>query len=390
MTADGTPDGTGDRTGEGGTTQPSKKPRTGSALARLLARPQRYRFDAAVRVLMHAANTADPAEAVRFRAPLGTAYPGAEIGALRQRANGQPLLTTPVMGLTGPTGVLPRHYGEMVHATVRNRSAALQDFLEMLAQRLVAQFARAGMKYRPHRAAEAENLARRTAGGTDGATSRDDTKRGDPVAQALMAFIGYGTPHLASRLAAGASPLLHYAGLLSMRPRSADRLAAMLSDWLGRKVEVRQFVGDWLSLPPEQRTRMPKGREAGAFNRLGVDAAIGVRAWDVQARVVLRVGPLDEAGFAALLPDRDLLRRLVSLTRAFLGFETGFSVNPVVAASSVPALRLGDHPGGAPARLGWNTWIPATTQRGDAADAIFTAEAVEAEEVRINLQERAR
>jgi type VI secretion system protein ImpH len=352
--------------------------RAGSALARLLAKPQRYGFDAAVRVLMHAAGTADPAEAVRFRAPLGTAYPGAEVGALREGA--PPSLTTPVMGLTGPTGVLPQQYGEIVHSTVRNRSAALQEFLELLAQRFVAQFAGAGMKYRPHRAAEAAHLGRIAEAGAPT----------DPLAQALMAFIGYGTPHLVPRLAAGPSPLLHYAGLLSMRPRSADRLAAMLSDWLGRPVEVLQFVGDWLSLPPDQRTRMPEGRAAGAFNRLGVDAAIGVRAWDVQARVVLRIGPLDEAGFCALLPDRDLLRRLVSLTRAFLGFETGFAINPLLAAASVPVLRLGrlDDPGAAPARLGWNTWLPAAAKRRDAADAIFTAETVEAEEARTDMRAR--
>jgi type VI secretion system protein ImpH len=343
---------------------------------RLLARPQRYRFDAAVRVLMYAANTPDPAEAIRFRAPLGTAYPGAEVSALREVEGHTPLLTTPVMGLTGPTGVMPRHYGEILHATVRNRSTALQDFLELLSQRFVAQYAQAGMKYRPHRIAEAATLMARAEG----------TEPDDPLTRVLMAFIGYATPNLVPRLAAGPSPLLHYAGLLSMRPRSADRLASMLSDWLGRKVEVRQFVGDWLSLPPDQRTRMPKGRQAGAFNRLGIDAAIGIRAWDVQARVVLRIGPLDGEGFAALLPDRDLLRRLVSLTRAFLGFETGFAINPVLAAAEVPALRLGG--GEPPARLGWNTWMPATRKRSDAADAVFAAEVVEAEEARMNLQRR--
>jgi type VI secretion system protein ImpH len=150
---------------------------------------------------------------------------------------------------------------------------------------------------------------------------------------------------------------------------------------------VVQFVGDWLSLPQDQRTRLPQGRRAGTFNRLGDDAAIGIRAWDIQARIVLRIGPLDGEGFAALLPDRPLLCRLVSLTRAFLGFETGFAVNPVLAAGSVPPIRLA---GGfaapddlaPPSRLGWNTWMPKTGKRGDAADAVFAAETVEAETIR--------
>ncbi len=339
--------------------------RTGSALARLMARPRRYRFDAAIRVLMHAAATSDPAEAARFRAPLGAAYPGADIAALHSPVGALPIVTTPVMGLTGPTGVLPRHYGEILHSNLRNNGTALRDFLELLSQRFVVHFVRAGMKYRPHRAAEAAHLA-----GNDGQ---------DGVARALMAFVGFGTPHLLPRLAVGSDPLLHYAGLLAMRPRSADRLQAMLSDWLGRRVEVVQFVGDWLNLPRDQRTSLPHGRRAGAFNRLGVDAAIGVRAWDIQARVVLRIGPLDAAGFAALLPDQALLRQLVGLTRVFLGFETGFAINPVLALGAIPALRLaGD--GEKRVRLGWNSWIPSTTRTQDGTEAIFTAEMVEAED----------
>ncbi len=355
--------------------------RAGSAMAMLLRTPQRYRFDAAVRILVHAAETGDPSDAVRFRAPVGSAYPGPEVFAVREVAGNRPILTSPVMALTGPTGVLPRHYSEILHATVRNKSSALQDFTELLAQRFVSQFARAGMKYRPHRAREAAHL-----------TQKADRRGGhpeapDPLTQALMAFIGFGTPHLVERVAAGPEPLLHYAGLLSMRPHSADRLEAMLSDWLGRRVEVVQFVGDWLGLPPDQRTRMPQGRRAGVFNQLGLDATIGVRAWDIQARIVLRIGPLDGEGFAALLPDKPLLRRLVSLTRAFLGFETGFAVNPVLSSWSVPPLRLegGVALDAPPTRLGWNTWMPKAGQRGDAADAVFAAELVEAEETRAAL-----
>ena len=106
----------------------------------------------------------------------------------------------------------------------------------------------------------------------------------------LLSLTGYGTPHLTDRLAAGDEPLLHYAGLFAMRPRSADRLGALISDWLGMKVEVVEFAGAWLPLPPDQRTRLSAH---GAWCRLGVDAAAGVRAWDPQARIILRIGPLD-------------------------------------------------------------------------------------------------
>jgi type VI secretion system protein ImpH len=231
----------------------------------------------------------------------------------------------------------------------------------------VAFFARAGVKYRPARVAE---LAM-----AQGVSTQD------PVARVLLALTGYGTPHLADRLAAGAEPLLHYAGLFALRPRSADRLGALISDWLGMRVDVVEFAGAWLPLPPDQRTRLSAN---GAWCRLGVDAAAGVRAWDPQARIVLRIGPLGLRGFQRLLPDRIALHRLVSLVRAYVGFELGFAINPVLAAREVPPLRL-DATSDPPPRLGWNTWIPGpgggVTVRGDAADAVFEAEVIEAQKV---------
>ena len=335
-------------------------------LAGLAATPRRFRFDAAVRVLTRARRSADPADVMRFRTPPGQVYPPADILEVDARGP-QPELTIGLMGLTGPSGVLPRVYTEIVTQTRRGRSTALHEFLDLLGHRFVAFFARAGTKYRPARAAETAALR-----------SADAT---DPVAQALLAITGYGTANLTPRLVAGADPVLHYAGLFAMRPRSADRLGTMLSDWLGMRVEVQEFAGAWLGLPVDQRTRIGVN---GQFNRLAMDAAIGVRAWDPQARFVLRVGPLTRAGFERLLPDRLALHKLVSLTRAYVGYELGFAVNPVLAATEVPPLRL-DSQAEPPPRLAWNTWLPgppgSILRRGDAADAVFEAEVIEAQRI---------
>lgn len=391
----------------------------GSALARLMRQPQRFRFDAGVRVLMHAAGTSDPARAVRFRSVPGLGFPGADITAVREgRGAGPVQLTTPVMGLTGATGMLPRYYTEALAQTLRDRSRAMHDFVDLLSNGMVTHFARAGIKYRLARAVETARLSHTPPpepqpepppGDPDlpepplgddqapddlsaalapadppappappiPARARPDALPADPVAMMLLSLTGYATGHLRGRLAAGTDPLLHYAGLLTMRPRSADRLAALASDWLGRRVEVVQFAGAWLTLGPDQQTSMPIGRRAGQFNQLGVNAAAGTRAWDMQARVVLRIGPLDRDAFAALLPDRPALRQLVSLVRAFLGFETAFAINPVLSADAISDMQLG---GDAAPRLGWNTWMPTPGRRreGDVAEAIFEADMVEA------------
>jgi type VI secretion system protein ImpH len=328
--------------------------------------PTRFAFDAAVRVLLHAARTADVTGAVRFTTPPHLAYPAAEVTAVSSGAAPVSLQTT-VIGMTGPSGVLPRGYTELVTSATRGKSPSLQAFLDVLAQRFVAAYAEAGRKYRPHSAAETALLA-----GSE-----------EPVGRALLAFTGYATADLSARLTVGNAALKHYAGFFAARPRSADRLAALASDWLGRPVQVKQFVGTWLDLPESERTMLSgKRSKKGAFCRLGIDAVAGVRAWDVQSRVIIVVGPLDLPEFDALLPGGSGLRRLVSLVRAFLGFETDFAVNPTLLREAVPPLQLGGGGASAPL-LGWNTWLcaPASARLRDPDDAVFEADVIEAEAV---------
>ena len=72
----------------------------------------------------------------------------------------------------------------------------------------------------------------------------------------------------------------------------------------------------------------------------------------------------------------------MSLVRAYVGYELGFAINPVLAAQEVPPLLL-TATADPPPRLGWNTWIPSpghrVISRNDAADAVFEAEVIEAQ-----------
>ena len=341
-------------------------PRPSSPLAALLRTPRRFRFDAAVRLLTLARRDQDPAEVTRFRTPPGLTYPPVEV--LELRGAGRPDMTVGMMGLTGPSGVLPRHYTDTVVRTLRARSPSLHMFLDMLGHRFVAFFARAGAKYRAARAVETAALA--------------TPPVQDPISQVLLALTGHGTGHLTGRMLISTSPLLHYAGVFATRPRSANQLGAMVSDFLGMRAEVIEFAGAWLSLPPDQRTRIGA---AGQFNQLSLDAAAGIRAWDPQARIILRLGPLNRRGFELMLPDRIALHRLVSLVRAYVGFEIGFAINPVLAANAVPPLQL-NALADPPPRLGWNTWLEPEAGVGrdrvkDAADPVFEAEIIEAQSI---------
>ncbi len=77
-----------------------------------------------------------------------------------------------------------------------------------------------------------------------------------------------------------------------------------------------------------------------------------------------------------MLPDRPALKRLVGLVRAFVGYEVGFAINPVLART--PSRRWRWPGGRRPARL--EQLGPGARRRAaaaDAADAVFEAELVE-------------
>ena len=340
---------------------------TKSPLETLKTAPQRFRFDAAFRLLIGKPRDAEDDDSVRFIGSALLSQPVVEVTRVTLGDGNAPAeLSSPLIGLIGPSGVMPRWYTELVAQAVRVRSRAIADFFDLLAQRLVTAFARAGSKYRLHLASETAAHS-----GTE-----------EKIGEGVLALTGYGTAHLAARLAAGADALRHYSGFFAARPRSADRLASMVSDYLGRRAEIVEFAGAWLTVPPDQQSRLPKGRRPGAFHELGRNVAIGTRAWDQQARFIVRVGPLTRAEFEALLPDRPKLRELVSLIRAYVGWEADFAVNLVLAVPEIPPLQMAGAAGGPGApRLGGTSWIPTSTAtlrgRDVVDDAIFGATLVE-------------
>ena len=309
--------------------EPPKPPAAPSPMARLAAEPERFDLDQAAYVIARGRDAVE----LPFASVARLGLPLSEVSAADTATQ---KLTTPLFGLLGPGGTLPRHYTATAGAELCRRSRALQAFLDMLARRFTGMWVRAGAKYRPTR----------------------DPK---PTETALDALIGMGTPGLAGRLAVPAPSLRFHAGNLAARTRSAERLRAMLAEETGSEVEIVEFAGGWLRLPPSEQSRIGL-----AHARLGMDAAIGAQVWDPQARFIIRLGPLDAERFAGLLPGRPLFDRLCGLTRLFVGPEQDFVLNPILAADAVPATKLGAGGG----RLGLTSWMaqpkPRKQPAGDA------------------------
>ncbi|PWC37557.1 type VI secretion system baseplate subunit TssG [Azospirillum sp. TSO35-2] len=355
--------------------RPRRQP-PASVIDRLFRAPHRFDFFQAVRVLewqarrdardsrtapRHAVgHDHDPREeVVRLRADTSLTFPGNQVAGAEPGADGKPpQLVGAFMGLVGPLGVLPQHYTEMMIRSLRERNRGLRDFFDVFHHRAFSLFYRAWAKYRLP-----VSFERGQGGGNEP----------DPVTTAIASVVGIGQPSLANRLVVEDETLLHYAGLMARGARSANDLQEMLSDYLGRPVTVESFVGGWLPIPPDGQTRLPSAAEPqGLHCRLGIDALAGDRAWDVQGKFRLRIGPLDREQFHDFMPEGREFRKLQDLARLYVGPELDFELQVTLEPAHVPAARLasGDDDRNA-ARLGWNGWVLHAPSPVERADAVF-------------------
>jgi type VI secretion system protein ImpH len=160
---------------------------------------------------------------------------------------------------------------------------------------------------------------------------------------------GNGMPAFQGRDALPDLARRHFAGHLSCQTRHADGLRSILVGILGLPVRIDEFVGHWLVLPQDCRLRLGETPSTGA---LGQTTTVGARVWDRQSKFRVRVGPMGLADYGSLLPGGPALARARAAVRAYVGDALDWDLNPVLAQSQVPPLRLGAGP-----RLGWTAWL---------------------------------
>lgn len=330
----------------------------------LLTNGFRFEFFQAVRLLRRwhvgqrsVGQTASPDhDALRFRSHVSLGFPPSEIHHIDppKHAHEPIRMTVAFLGLAGAEGALPRHYTELLLQRIQVGDYALRDFLDLFNHRIIALFYRAWEKH--HCVVGYERAV--------------ETGEEDRFASLLYSVLGLGTKGLQEGLSTDAAGLLRYAGLIAQRPRSAQAVQQCLADAFQVPVRIRQFVGMWLPLEPDDWTRLGV---TGANNRLGQTAVAGTTVWDQQAKFHVHLGPLDYGTFARLLPTGQAFPTLTRLIKFLAGAELEYSVWPILKGADVPPLRLKETPGYAP-RLGWTTWLSSKPRCHDANEVRFSGD----------------
>lgn len=319
--------------------------------------PYLFEFFQAVRLLERLRPDREPVgrfvnpanEVARFGAHASTAFPASQIQSYHAREGAQPLLRVNFMGLTGPLGVLPLYYTELVVDRLRSRDTTLRDFLDIFNHRMISLFYQAWEKYRFAIAYE-----------------RD---RRDRVSQRLLDLIGLGSPGLEDRQRVSDRALMFYGGLLSLTPRSTTALEQILEDYFGAPAEIEQFVGAWY--PIEADSQCSLGAGAGYSEQLGVGVVVGNEIWDQQSRVRIRLGPLTLVQYRSFLPGGDAHEQLRALARFFAGGEYDIEAQLILRREDVPACELAarEEEG---LQLGWTTWMKSGPFERDPGETVFS------------------
>jgi type VI secretion system protein ImpH len=330
---------------------------TQSETAELVAKePYLFDFFQAVRLLERFLPDRKPVgrfvkpstEVARFTAHPSLAFPASEIQSLRQRPDQAPVVEVNFMGLTGPLGVLPNAYTELLLERIRQKDTALRDFLDLFNHRIISLFYQAWEKYRF-------------------AIAYERGER-DRFSHHLLDLIGLGTPGLQDRQDVPDDSLLYYCGLLSMNVRSAPALEQILTDYFDLPAAVEQFIGAWYPMDADNQCHL--GDETGWSEQVGCGAVVGDEIWDQQSRIRIRLGPLTFAQYRDFLPGGSAWRELRSIARFFARGEFDIEVQLVLGRGEVPPCELGAASDAAP-QLGWSTWVKSAPIRRDPDEAVL-------------------
>jgi type VI secretion system protein ImpH len=259
-------------------------------------------------------------------------------------AKGPARLVNRVFGLFGTQGPLPLHLTEYARDRLRNhRDPSFVAFANMLTHRLMSLFYRAWAAGQP--------------------APSFDRDGNDPVERRVAAIAGYQGEALRRRDAMPDLAKRHFAGHLASGSKHPEGLVSMLSAFFAAPVHLQQFIGEWLTLEPDDRWQL--GARAG----LGRTTSIGFRVWSRASKFRLLIGPLDLATYKRLLPGQGALERLEAIVRNYVGDRLDWDVNLILTAAEVPRTALG-----ASAALGHTTWVGARREiaHRDADDLYLT------------------
>ena len=252
-----------------------------------------------------------------------------------------PRLEVLFFGLFGPNGPLPLHLTEYARDRLRHYGdSTLARFADVFHHRLLSLFYRAWANSQP--------------------TVNLDRPETDRFAVYVGSLLGLATPSMRERDSVPDHAKLHYSGRLSSGGRHPEGLKAVLEDYFGLPVTIKEFIGQWTDIPPGCCCVMDGDANPPL---VGISTTIGSQVWDCQQAFRIVVGPLSLVDYRRLLPGGESLPKLVDLVRNYLGEELMWELQLVLRREEAPPVQMGET-----GNLGMIGWIEPKCLARDADD----------------------
>ena len=306
-------------------------------LESLEKRPEEFNFFAALRRIECAfrgkprlGSAARPIdEPVRIGQEPSLGFAPSAISRFVAGQDGKPSqLTVLFQGFFGPNGPLPLHLTEYARDRLRNSGdSTFVRFADIFHHRLLLIFYRAWAQAQPVVSFD-----------------RPETDRFATYAGSLFG----GVPvNVQSRSALDFQTRLFFSGHFSGQTKNPSSLTALLTEALGVPAQIEEFVGEWVSLPPEARWKLGHSSQPG---QLGMSATLGGRAWMVQHKFRVVLGPLPSNAQREYLPGSPKTVRLCQLVGSYVGDELRWDLK--LKLKNTEATRLGQS-----GNLGWTAFL---------------------------------
>ncbi|MFP4164602.1 MAG: type VI secretion system baseplate subunit TssG [Chitinispirillaceae bacterium] len=243
---------------------------------------------------------------VKFSANPDIGFPSSDIASVKEHEGWGIELLLSFMGLLGISSPLP-HYFTDYGAKQLDESSPLTDFVNIFDHRIYSLFYQAHMKYRS----------------VPSWTNHEDSK----LHKSISAFTGLDTNDRITE------ELLMCAGLFAGVSRNGDSLAEILSECLGVRTQIRQWVPRWAEV--KNRCRL-------GFNLVvGDDALLGERVFDRTGKICVVVDLEKTDDFERFLIDSRQITKVNSIVRLFSAQPLDFDIHVRFKASMLIPIQLG-------------------------------------------------
>lgn len=258
------------------------------------------------------------ADPIRFAPSPEMSFPAGELKCIER----EPYLNRPItvrtrfLGLYGVDSILPPVLLDDIVKKAEGYQA-MTDFLDMFNHRIITQFYRIWLKY--------HYPASFVSGGDD------------PISQCLLGLTGLGIKGTSDQIGTPVSRFLALLGLVTQRTRTAEGIIGVIKVLVSDcDIEVREFYPIWMNVPSPAKLGDKKAALSG-------DSVLGKRFRECNQTVHVMLRPHDKTLIAELLPDGQLHNDIMTLMRAYLGYQVDAQIDLHLPKAFLPKTQLIKH-----------------------------------------------